>query len=215
MINHSLRTLFFWLVAIVVFLLFMHIFPNDIILLVDKRFNLNEEANIPTWYSTVLLFSVSVSSFINHFLEKKETNTTESGSLFWLVFGVAYCFLSIDEAGRIHEFINYLTSTKWVFIYAPFVAIFFVICAHYFFVIRKDDKTVRNWIIGGLSLYITGGLVLEFISFMLPLPPFMVLAEILLEEGFEMTGTIMVLIGSLHQTGCLFTRQYSSVSTEQ
>jgi len=123
MIDTNLRKLFFYLVAFVLFLLFMHVFPNDIFLFIDSRFNLNDEANIPTWYSTVLLFSVSLSSFIIFQMEQKFENI-ESGRRFWLGFGAVYFFLSLDEAARIHEFLNYLTSTKWVFLYAPFGMIF-------------------------------------------------------------------------------------------
>lgn len=123
-------------------------------------------------------------------------------------FGLVYCFLSIDEAARLHEFVNYITAIKWTYVYAPFAAIFFAISARYLVVIRREDKTLRNWVIGGLIVYAMGGLGLEFLSYLIPLSSFLQLIEIVLEEGLEMIGTIMVLTGCIREIRLLFHQQF-------
>ena len=172
---------------------------------------MNDEANVPTWYSTILLFCVALSSFAVHYLNQSLENGYSRGN-FWFGFGLVYCFLSIDEAARLHEFINYITATKWTYVYAPFAAIFFAITARYLVVTRREDKTLRNWIIGGLFIYGIGGLGLEFISYMIPLPSLLQFAAIILEEGLEMIGTIMVLTGCLLETRLLFLQQFKPLA---
>ena len=71
------------------------------------------ENNIPTWYSTILLFSVSLSCLAIYFFEHKVIRCDHSWHLFWLGFGGVYCFLSLDEAARLHEIIDKATSIKW------------------------------------------------------------------------------------------------------
>ena len=201
----SIRKLFLFLLFIVLILLGMHFFPNSLSWTIANRFNLNEEANIPTWYSTVLLFSVSLSSLFIYLFENKVVGRDHSWHLFWLGFGAAYCFLSLDETARFHEIIDAKTSIKWVLVYAPFAWIFFIICTIYFVVIRNDNKSLRNWVLGGMIIYALGGLVSELIDHLFyPLSPALQQVEFVLEEGPEMVGTIMVLMGCLQELRRLY-----------
>jgi len=156
----SIRNLFMFLMFLVFILLGMHLgmhfVPEHISWTIANRFSLDSEANVPTWYSTVLLFSVSLCSLIIYFMRNNVVEHDHLGRLFWLVFGAVYCFLSLDEAAGFHEIIDNTTSMKWVFVYAPFGAIFFIICTIYFIVIRNNEKKLRNWILGGLIVYAVG-----------------------------------------------------------
>lgn len=69
--NKSLRNLFLFLLLIVFILLGMHFFPASRSWTIANRFNLNGEANIPEWYSSVLLFSVSLISLVIYLLGRK------------------------------------------------------------------------------------------------------------------------------------------------
>jgi hypothetical protein len=189
-----IRKLFFLQLFIVLFLILMHFFPERLSWTIHDKFNLDGEANIPTWYSTVLLFSVSLSSLGIYKLSFDHAHSRR----FWLVFSCVYCFLSLDEAAGLHEVIDRTTSVKWVFVYAPFAGAFFMICAYH--LVKSDNKTLRNWILSGLVVYVLGGLLGEFISYLFyPLPPLLQQLEFVLEEGFEMFGTIMVLMGCLQE----------------
>jgi len=173
-------------------------FPDFLV----QRFHVNYEANLPTWYSTILLFSVSMTSFflypLNYGLPKQK---------FWLGFGFLYLFLSLDEAAQMHEIIGVLTNVKWVFIYAPIVGLSFLACLYYFIVIRRKDTILRNWIIGGLIVYALGGLVCEWISYTFHLRYALQQIEFVVEEGLELMGTTMVLTGCLHE----FNKQFHNM----
>lgn len=201
----SLHNLFLFLLFIVFILLGMHFFPVSVSWTIADRFNLNGEANIPEWYSAVLLFSVSLSSLAVYLLSRNGIGPDRPWKKFWLAFAGVYCFLSLDESARMHEIFNNVTALKWVYAYAPFAAIFFVVCVFYFVTIRRGEKRVRNWVLGGLVVYAFGGLVSEFIGYVLsPMPHAMQQVEFVIEEGLEMIGTIIVLMGVLQELRHLY-----------
>ena len=190
-----IRKLFLFFSFCILFLIVMHFFPQKLSWTINNRFDLNTEANVPTWYSTVLLFSVSLFSIVIHFVRKNLVKSNNIWSSFWLFLSCVYCFLSLDEASRLHEILDQSTSIKWVYVYAPFGAIFFVLCFFYFWVIRGDNKNLLKWFVGGLLLYAAGGLLSEFISYKYSLSPMWLQVEFVFEEGLEMLGTVMVLMG--------------------
>ena len=196
--DKSLRNLFLFLLFIVLILLGMNFFPRSVSWTIANRFHLDGEANIPEWYSTALLFSVSLSSLAIYLLGRKGIDRDRPWNGFWLGFAIVYCFLSSDECARFHEIINSATPITWVYVYAPFAFIFFLVCVYYFMVIRKRERTLRNWVIGGLIVYALGGLVSELIGYLFrPLPFALAQTEVAVEESLEMVGSIMVLMGCL------------------
>jgi len=187
-----IRKVFLLLVCIELYLIVMHFFPGTFSSTIQDRFDLNGEANIPTWYSTELLFAISLSSLILCVLSQTDWHSRK----FWLVFACVYGFLSLDEAARLHEMFNkYL---KWVVVYAPFAGLFFVFCAHHLF--HSNNLPLRNFIVGGLIVYALGGLVGETVSSLFhPLSPLLQQVEFVWEEGLEMLGSILVLTGCLQE----------------
>ena len=104
----------------------------------------------------------------------------------------------MDEAARLHELINRVLHVKWVFVYAPFAGAFFMACVYYLF--KSKNRTLRNWIIGGLVVFATGGMGLELMKYLFKHQlPFRQYVEFAVEEGLEMIGTIMVLTGCIQE----------------
>jgi len=212
----SVRRLFRVLLFVVLMLGVMHFFPRELSETIDNRFDLDVEANVPTWYSTILLFSVSLSCISVYIQAQKACNRDRFWRRFWLIMGVGYGFLSLDEAARLHEVINVMLSTSWTFVYAPFAGVFFLLCVYYFAVVRGADKSLRNWILGGLIVYALGGLISEAIGYLYwPLPPVLYGLELVSEECLEMTGTIMVLRGCLQESMRLFESARGSQENSQ
>ncbi len=192
------RTLFFSLIGIVFLLLLMHIFTENLSWIPSRKFNLNAEANIPTWYSTILLSSVALIS-LGVYRSKRDSRPFER--YFWLGFCLIYFFFSLDECAQIHEIIDNHTNIKWVTIYAPFSGTFFAMCAYYFCIIRKDDKRLRYWIVGGLVVFAAGGMGFEMADYIGQrhncVSPTLDQVETMCEEGLELLGTSMVFVGCL------------------
>lgn len=205
----TIRNLFLLLVFFVLLLLAMYFFPESLSWTIHNRFDLDSEANIPTWFSTVLLFCVSLTSLVIYIFGRDIANYASLQS-FWLVFSAVYCFLSMDEAARIHEILDTNLHLKWIYIYAPFGAIFFIVCTYFLTVINKNNN-LRNWILGGLIIYALGGLFGEaFSHFFYPSK-----VEVVFEEGFEFLGTIMVFRGCLQELRRRYrvVNNHSSVNT--
>lgn len=102
----------------------LHFVPADAHATVHNRFDLDAEANIPTWFSTTCLFEVSLVSFLIHCSCRRNPAGT-SFRWFWLIFSATYCFLSLDEAARIHEISDDVFHVKWIYVYAPVFGAFF------------------------------------------------------------------------------------------
>jgi len=188
-----IRKLYLLLICFMFILLAMHFFPESLSWTIHDRFNLDSEANIPTWFSTVLLFSVSLTS-LGIYVFSRDVEMDASWKSFWSCFSSVYCFLSLDEAARIHEILDTSMHLKWIYVYAPFGALFFILCGYFLMVINKN-KDLRNWILGGLIVYALGGLGAESFDYFF----YSSQAEVVFEEGFEMFGTIMVLTGCLQE----------------
>ena len=89
-----LRRLFIILLSGVCLLVVLHFLSRSLLIPIHERFNLNEEANFPTWYSTILLFSVAA-MFRSHilFLQENRAPSKALGISFgWLLaLSIACC----------------------------------------------------------------------------------------------------------------------------
>jgi len=72
--------------------------------LLEKYFNFATEANIPTYYNTILIFLVAQTFFI---LSKLHNPTEKAIKTYLMVMADIFIFLSIDELAGIHEWFSY------------------------------------------------------------------------------------------------------------
>ena len=164
-------------------------FPN-----LHIGFNLDGEANVPSWYSTIMLFSISLISLYMYF--KRFYGYIYRR--FWMFYSCVFCFLSLDEAARCHEFISLVTSIKWVYIYIPFYIIFYFIC--FYHMTKLNSPKFFRLLLLGLLIFGCGGILFEFISYLyFPLSSKLQQIEYVLEEGLEMLGVLMILTGFLNE----------------
>lgn len=191
----QIDTLIRFLFYFTLFLLVMNFFPRKISESVANEFFLDGEKNVPTWFSTILLYSVSlVSLVIYYFLRHREGDI--NSYRFWLVFGAAFIFLSLDEQTSIHEILDKVLPFKWVYPYLAGGIIFFI---YTFKSLKKNPLLVtRRYVISGILILAAGGMILELISHILyPLPHHIQSIEFVMEEGCEMAGVIIILYGCL------------------
>jgi hypothetical protein len=184
------------LCAVTLFFAMMNFLPPAAPQILREHFSLDAESNIPTWYSSVLLFAIASVTLGIYWLERLR----EKPRAFWLIFSGVYCYLSMDEAATIHEAIHMVFRIPWWVYYAPFAVIFFLYCASY--LSRYETKELRDALLTGLIVYATGALVIEAIGmllghFMHPMPEALHLAEVTVEECFEMLGSSIVLVACL------------------
>jgi hypothetical protein len=161
-------------------------------------FSLSVEANLPTWYSALLLFG-------NAILFASIAWRAPRDRHHWTGLAVVFTYLSLDEAAELHEHLGGTfdlggaLTFDWVI---PATAVLAGLAALYLpFVLRLPARLRHRLVIAGI-LYVTGALVLE-----LPLGWWVSYAGDdnlgyglidLVEESLEMIGASLALL-ALHE----------------
>jgi hypothetical protein len=167
-------------------------------------FNLNQEKNLPTYFSTfILLLAASLFGVI----ASVKKNSNAPYALHWTFLAIIFLFLSIDETAMIHETVDdqikAVFTTGGIFYYAwvipaiPLVALFAISYSRFF--LHLPAKT-RNGIFTAALLYVGGVLGVEILSgwyadrYSIAKTAYQLITN--LEEMLEMAG-IVVLIHTL------------------
>ena len=141
---------------------------HDQVLGLVLMFDLGEEANMPTWYSSaILLFAAFLLSLIAG-VKKREGDRYFPQ---WALLSVIFLYLSVDETAQIHEFISDVLHntfhTKGLLFYTwviPYGMLTIAIALSYLrFVFSLPAKTRNQFIIAGI-LYVGGALGMDFIE---------------------------------------------------
>ena len=144
-----------------------HYSGHDYIYGLIPLFDVNEEANIPTFYSTVaLLFATALLSII-------AISHRRNGSAYkyWVGLAIIFLFISIDEFASIHELLSPSTRETlhtsgllhfaWVIPYGIAFIAFGI--AYLKFLIRLPKDIMILFIISG-AVFISGAIGFEMIS---------------------------------------------------
>lgn len=129
-------------------------------------FDLSEEQNFPTWWSSVLLLACAALLWA---IAAVKRNAAGDYVKHWAALAAIFCYISVDEAVQIHEFLNLAPGLNdlhgiwyygWVVPGAILVAVF---AASYFrFLLRLPKKTRNKFAVAGV-VYVGGALGIELI----------------------------------------------------
>lgn len=130
-----------------------------------ELFDLDGEANIPTWYQSVTLLFAALLLLIIGRIEERHGH---KGVLYWKGLSFIFLLMSIDEAASMHERIGALVHDKthaggllyfsWVILGAPFVVM--VGIAYWRFLWRLPRPTALRFLVAGI-VYVGGALGVE------------------------------------------------------
>lgn len=180
------------IIIVILILSVLHFIPKEFNEILYWRFNLDKEANVPTWFSSSLLLSISLSCYLiyRNQLEKR---------FLWILLLVLFAFLSLDETARIHEIIDQATNIKWVYVYLPILGSIYFFVAFLFFKGTYDQRKVK-YVFIGMTILGLGGLGGELIDHYLRLSDSISNhVEIVFEEASEMLGAALILYGCLEK----------------
>lgn len=143
----------------------MHILHDDWFYGLVPLVNLSFEGNIPTWYSSILLFSCSA---ILAWIALVRSAQSDAYRIHWVGLAIVFLYLSMDEAAVIHELINpALTEAydfrgalffSWVIPFGIFVAVFFI---SYLSFLRRLPMRHRLSFVASGAVYVGGALGTE------------------------------------------------------
>ncbi len=161
-----------WLVLIAACLVVAHVATrllgspddDDYLLGVGPFFDLDAEANLPTFYST---FTLLLAAAILAGLGSLESDD-RSRRPYWLGLAAIFCFLAIDEATQLHELVGGLIESRirttgylyysWIVPYAALLGALAVLYGR--FLLRLPPRTRWLIVVAGLA-YAAGVLGLE------------------------------------------------------
>lgn len=127
-----------------------------------SAFSLSQEANVPTWYSSMLLFSCSLA--LLSVAAQEEQGAGARWRFHWRGLALAFAAISMDEVAGFHERINSSAHIGGIFYYAwviPFgaaVVVIGVLCLPFLAALPRVTR-LRFVLAGGL--YVGGALGVE------------------------------------------------------
>jgi hypothetical protein len=144
-----------------------YLFNHDVVFGLVRLFNLDAEANVPTWYSSSLLLLCSALLGVIGQAKPLDHNYATH----WRFLAVLFLCMSLDEAAGIHEMLaRPVRSTLHVsgILYYAWVipaaaAVLLVGLAYLRFLIALSHKTRRLFVLAG-SIYVGSALGLEFVE---------------------------------------------------
>lgn len=187
-------------------------------------FGLNVESNIPTWYSSVQLLLIGLGLLALTTWVFRSDGRLARLRAFFTSGGVLFCYLSADEAGRVHEqFSAILQSWHWLRVTEMklipafgtqaarygggglWMPVFLVIGIALLVWLWPQIKLAvllwsrqLRWMAAGFGVLVTGAVVVEGLGTLIPKTASLARSiEVGVEEGLEMVGASLILFGVL------------------
>ncbi len=135
----------------------------DYIFGIVPLFDVDQEANIPTWFTSILLLLAAI---ILGVVTLRKYYSRDRYKLHWLILSFIFLYLSLDEVAGVHEKANFILNAKITFVNSdPFNLFLLIILAIFYgkFMLHLPKQTLIQFI-GAASLFITGALLIEFIN---------------------------------------------------
>ena len=159
--------------------------------LLRQTFDLDEENNLPSWYSGTALFITTVFIWL---CAREKRAIEDPWSRQWYVLTAGFLFLAIDEIAGLHETFNTLVKMNWAipggilavaigFMFAPFL-------------IKLHRRTSLLFFLSGM-IYVGGAIGVELLAASLKSDSMEYYLMTLLEEGMEMLGVLIFLYALL------------------
>lgn len=173
-----------------------HYTISDLPWLVRQLFDVDEENNIPTWYSSIGLLIASGFTLLLGYQKKAEK---DKWARYWVFLGYSFLLLSLDEMAGLHESLNSVTDASWA-VYA-IVPVLALAVAYLRFLFALPTPTAVLIMFSG-ALFVGGAIGVELYT-----EPYLYNDELNtlaynlwtpVEEGLEMFGVILYLHALLH-----------------
>jgi len=169
---------------------------------VKSYWDLNIEKGYATYFSTIQMYILGLAVLIIAH-ERRDDHNPIPKIYEWYLVASLFMYLSLDECIGIHdkvnvEAINFLPRWEgfdsvflWLWVYAPMILAAVIFLIRFFIRASKNNLKVRLAFLAGLSCWVSA-LVLEGIARSSSFPRHLLIA---MEEGGEMLGTTLLLLG--------------------
>jgi hypothetical protein len=158
--------------------------------LVFQLFDLDEENNLPTWFSSFLLLNSSLVMYLVARINR------DRGYFHWMLLSVGFLVLSIDEVAGIHESIHTAIDFNWA--YAGGILVLALGLSFIPFLLSLNRRLAILFVISGL-IYVTGIIGVELLSEDMDEDSMAYGFATAVEEGLEMLGALLFLAVNLEE----------------
>jgi hypothetical protein len=155
-----------------------------------QLFDMDEENNLPTWFSSFLLLN---NAFLLYLVAKSEL---VQDRLHWGLMSAGFLLLAIDEVAGLHETLNSSIEMNWAMAGAILVTV--VGAAFIPFLLRLPRRLAGMFILSG-AVFISGAIIIELLSEDMDSDSWAYMLAVALEEGLEMLGAWLLLVTLLKQ----------------
>ena len=172
-------------------------------------FDLDEEGNIPAWFSTMQLFAVALLFGVMARWARGDAKTFRP---FLWVWALAFLYFSMDEMVRVHETVTFILARDaedlphfkdghgyWIPLYVAIATGLVLIYARRSFAFYRLFPRESRVIAVGVLLFLIGAVGLEIVSYYMAGRNQTLLygIQVGVEEFLEMFGVSLVLYGTL------------------
>ncbi len=147
-------------------------------------FDLDDEGNLPSFFSAILLLS---SSLLLAVIAKCSKIEKRPYALHWKILSMIFLFLALDEAALFHEVLGDFFST-WVIPVIPLILLFILAYRKFFLHLPRKEK---SFFILAFCFYIWGGIGFEILGLPLDIDSLGYLITLTCEEALEMLASIV------------------------
>ena len=158
--------------------------------LIHQLFDLDEENNLPTWFSSFLLANNALALYVI------SQGGNEKYNKQWLGLALGFLILSIDETAGLHESFNTAVEFNWAI--AGGVLVFIFALAYIPFLLSLDRRLAFWFVLSG-TIFISGALGIELLAADMDEDAMSYGFATALEEGLEMLGALLFLRANLQQ----------------
>jgi hypothetical protein len=191
----SLLVLAFVLVSVHTGLYLYHYRVEELPWLLRQLFDLDEENNIPTWYSSFLLLN---NAFFLYIYSIQQEVVKRS---YWGLLSAGFLLLAIDEVAGLHETLNTAIEMNWAILGA--IAVLFVGVLFVPFLLAIRRRLALMFMFSGM-LYFSGAILVELLGEDLDSDSLLYAFTVALEEGLELIVAwifLNVLLGEMSVEG--------------
>ena len=173
----------------------------------SRLFDLGQEANVPTFFSALLLLTASSLLTIISFAKWQ---SSDRFAKHWTTLAAGFFYLALDESAQIHELLILPMRTllgrysEGIFYFAwvvPGIAIIAILAFTFFRFWRSLDRSAMIYFAVSGVLYVGGAVGIEMVdglvAAMFGKDNLLYNMLVVVEEGMEMSGVILFIAGLL------------------
>ena len=167
-------------------------------------FNLDKEANLPSWYAGTQLFIVAIGYLVLGSRLIPDRRKTSVLRPLWLLLGVGFTLLSADEIGAVHErmghtlkhlkVFNFHYLDQWMVLYLAIALVLAIVFGRQLLTVWREWRSEVLLFFLGFAVLAGGAIAAEMIHISRDMEGMRLLIEVGAEEWLEMFGvTILIL----------------------